>query len=126
MILFLPAALSLRLRFGASDGTVCKEGADCCLVSAHRFRCASAIPFLLEALILRRLRVGGSVATALVRLTLHLALVSGFSDLTGSSGVSKPAIEPTSNSVSKLSALFGRDGLLRIESTWPCKRQTTE
>ena len=67
MILFLPAALSLRLRFGASDVTVCKEGADCCLVSGHRFRCASAIPFRPASLILRRFRFGGSAAPDLVR-----------------------------------------------------------
>jgi hypothetical protein len=75
MILFLPAALSLRLRFGASDLTVCKEGTDCCLVSAHRVRCASANRFLLAALILRRLRFGGSAAD-LVRPPFNIALSS--------------------------------------------------
>ena len=76
MILFLPAALSLRLRFGASDVTVCKAGADCCLVSAHRFRCASAIPFRLAAPIRRRLRFGGSAAADSVRPPFNIALSS--------------------------------------------------
>ena len=76
MILFLPAALSLRLPFGASDVTACKEGADCSLVSAHRFRCASAIRFGLAALILRRLRFGGSAAADLLRPPFNIALSS--------------------------------------------------
>jgi hypothetical protein len=76
MILFLPAALSLRLRFGASDVTACKEGADCSLVSAHRFRCASAIRFGLAALILSRLRFGGSAAADLVCPPFNIALSS--------------------------------------------------
>jgi len=58
MILFLPAALSLRLPFG----TICKEGTDRRLVAAHRCRCASAILFGLAALVFRRLRFGGSAA----------------------------------------------------------------
>jgi hypothetical protein len=62
MILFLPAALSLRLRCGASGVTIFKEGADCCLVASHRFRCASAIRFRPAALMRRRIRSGGSAA----------------------------------------------------------------
>ena len=76
MILLLPAALSLRLRFGASDVTACKEGADCCLVSAHRFRCVSAIRFRPASLTLRRFRFGGSAAADLVRPPFNIALSS--------------------------------------------------
>src|SRR6516165_8652913 len=56
MILFLPAALSLRLRFGASSVTSFKEG--CCLVVARLFRRASAP----AARIIRRLRFSGVAA----------------------------------------------------------------
>jgi hypothetical protein len=76
MILFLPAALSLRLRCGASGVTIRKEGADCCLVAAHRFRCASAIRFRPAALIRRRLRLGGSAEADSVCLPFSIALSS--------------------------------------------------
>ena len=75
MILFLPAALSLRLRFGASGVTICKEGADRCLAT-HRCRCASAIRFGPAALALRRLRLGGSAAADSVRPPFNIVLSS--------------------------------------------------
>jgi len=76
MILFLPAALSLRLRFGASGVTICKESADRCLVDAHRCRCASAIRCGLAALVFRRLRFGGSAAADSVRPPFNIVLSS--------------------------------------------------
>jgi hypothetical protein len=51
---FRPAALSFRLGFGFSV-----DSPACFLVSAHLFRCASAIAFLPAALIFRRLRFVG-------------------------------------------------------------------
>jgi hypothetical protein len=54
----LPAALSLRLRFGASDAAA---GCAIPLDSAHRFRCASPMRFRAAALIFRRFTFGASV-----------------------------------------------------------------
>ena len=76
MILVLPAALSLHLRFGASGATTRKEGADGCLVAAGRICWASAIRFGLAALVLRRLRFGGSVAADSERPPFNIVLSS--------------------------------------------------
>ena len=76
MILVLPAALSLHLRFGTSGLTTCKDGADCRLVAAGRICCASTIRFGVAALVLRRLRFGDSAAADSVRPPFNIVLSS--------------------------------------------------
>ncbi|MGD0870425.1 MAG: hypothetical protein ABSB88_12785 [Bryobacteraceae bacterium] len=57
MIVFLPAAESLRLGLGAASGV---EFQDVFLDAAHLLRCASAMRARAAALIFRRLRFGAS------------------------------------------------------------------
>jgi hypothetical protein len=60
MIRFRPAALSLRLGFGAS----CVGGSVAFLAAAHLLRCASAMAFLPAALIFFRFRIEGAAVAA--------------------------------------------------------------
>jgi len=74
IILFLPAALSSRFGFDASDATGC--GSDLCLIAAHLFRCASAIFRRAAGLTFRLGRAVSESAAETVRLPSNMRRIS--------------------------------------------------